>query len=134
MKKISTILLFFSFFLTLSAQENERRGTIKVENKGQLAKVAFDNVNYRLIGIDQYGNVQDTAVVEFQMSVTIKGIFYSEKTVGPLLTYQMQQLLGRCDQTTILFFENIKARDKKGTLLNMPKFQYMLAYSHENNE
>ncbi len=133
MKKTFTLLLFFTLTLTLSAQEDEHRGTIKVEKRGQLAKVVFDNVNYRLIGIDQYGNTMDSAVVEFQMSVTIKGIFYSEKTVGPALTYQMQQLLGKCDRTSTLFFEKIKAKDKKGTLVNMPKFQYQLAYTKNEN-
>ena len=134
MKNIYSILFLLLASFSLSAQTEEHRGTIKVEKKGQLAKVVFDNINYRLIGIDQYGNPIDSAVVEFQMSVTIKGIAYTEKTVGPALTYQMQQLLGKCDQTSILFFEKIKARDKKGNLLNMPKFQYKLANTNENSD
>ncbi len=134
MKKIVTILFLLSFILSIAAQDNEHRGTIKVEKKGQLLKVVFDNVNYRLIGIDQYGNALDSAVVAFEMSVTIKGIAYSEKTVGPVLSYQMQQLLGKCDKTSKLFFENIKAKDKNGTVVKMPKFQYVLGYSNENNE
>ena len=133
MKNIFTLFLL-TITLSLSAQEEEHRGTIKVEKKGQLAKVVFDNVNYRLVGIDQYGNPQDSAVVEFQMSVTIKGIFYSEKTVGSTLTYQMQQLLDKCDRTSTLFFENIKARSKNGALFSMPKFQYQLAYTNENSD
>jgi hypothetical protein len=127
-------LFFFLFFIgSLSAQENDKRGTIKVQKKGQLAKIQFDDVNYRLIGIDQYGNVLDSAVVEFQMNVTIKGIAYSEKTVGWALTYRMQQLLGRCDRTSKIFFDKIKAKDRKGTLVNMPKFQYNYGYSEEDN-
>jgi len=136
MKKLIYLLFFFTFSSSLSAQENtiENRGTIKVQKKGHPVKTQFDNVNYRLVGIDQYGNILDSAIVEFQMSATIKGIFYSEKTVGENLTYQMQQLLGRTDRTTKIFFEKIKAKDKNGTVINMPKFKYTYGYSDENNE
>lgn len=127
-------LLFFTFSFSVIAQETETRGTIKVQKKGALVKVHFDDVNYRLVGIDQYGNVLDSAVAEFQLSVTIKGIFYTEKTIGPSLSYQMQQLLGRCDRTSKIFFENIKARERNSTLVEMPKFQYNFGYADENND
>jgi hypothetical protein len=136
MKKLILLLFLLITIILLPAQEadNTNRGTIKIQKKGQLVKIQFDDVNYRLIGIDQYGNVLDSAVVQFQMSVTIKGIFYSENTVGPGLTYQMQQLLGKCDRTSKIFFEKIKAKDRNGTLVEMPKFQYNFGYSNENNE
>lgn len=136
MKKYCCIILAFFFSISLFAQEiNEsNRGTIKVQKKGTLSKIQFDDVNYRLIGIDQYGNVLDSAVVEFQMSVTIKGIFYTEQTTGPALTYQMQQLLGKCDRTSKIFFAKIKAKDRNGTVVEMPKFQYNFGYRDENNE
>ncbi len=105
-----------------------------MQKTGQLSKIQFDNVNYRLIGVDQYGNILDSAVVEFEMSASIMGIFYSEKAVGPLLSYQMQQLLGRCDRTTKIFFEHIKAKEKGGTIIKMPAFQYTFGYSDENND
>ena len=136
MKKLSILLFLFAFSYSISAQENstEQRGTIKVQRKGRPVKAQFDNVNFRLIGIDQYGNILDSAIVEFQMSATIIGVFYSEKTVGPYLSYQTQQLLGKCDRTTKIFFEKIKAKDKNGTLINIPKFQYTFGYSDENND
>ncbi len=136
MKTVLALLFFFIFCSAIYAQDNtiENRGTIKVQKKGQLAKIQFDNVNYRLFGIDQYGNILDSAVVEFQMSATIKGIFSSEKTIGPNLSYQMQQLLGKCDRTTKIFFDKIKAKDKYGNIIEMPKFQYSYGYSDENND
>jgi hypothetical protein len=136
MKKRIIVILFFVISNSIFSQENTtgNRGTIKLQKSGHLSKIQFDNVNYRLIGIDRYGNVIDSAVVEFEMSVSISGIFYSEKTVGPILSYQMQQLLGRCDRTTKIFFEKIKAKDRNGTLLNMPRFQYSFGYSDENND
>ena len=136
MKTLITIILFFVLCVTVSAQESDKdgRGTIKVQKKGQLVKIQFDDVNYRLVGIDQYGNVLDSAVVEFQMSVTIKGIFYYEKTVGFALSYEMQRLLGKCDSTSKIFFEKIKAKDRSGNLLEMPKFQYNYGYTNENTD
>lgn len=136
MKNIFTIFFFLFSGISVFAQETEieNRGTIKVQKTGRLVKIQFDNVNYRLIGIDQYGNVLDSAVVEFQMAATIKGISYSEKSAGSALTDKMQQLLGKCDRTTKLFFEKIKAKDRNGTLLEMPKFQYSLGRSDESNE
>lgn len=135
MKNLLVIfLLLFSSLLLHSQEDSSNHGTIKVVKTGQLKKVQFDNVNYRLIGIDQYGNILDSAVVEFDMSVTIKGIFYHETTVGPGLSYQMQQLLGRCDRTSKIIFENITAKDRKGTLMKMPSFRYNFGYSEENNE
>ncbi|MES2140278.1 MAG: hypothetical protein V4511_11275 [Bacteroidota bacterium] len=136
MKKLIIILIFFLVTSSIFSQENntENRGTIKIQKTGQLSKIQFDNVNYRLIGVDHYGNAIDSAVVEFEMSVSINGIFYSEKTVGPILSYNMRQLLGRSDRTTKIFFEKIKAKDRNGTVLDMPKFQYSFGYSDENND
>ncbi len=135
MKKCLLILIILSLKQLAFAQETglQQRGVIRVQKKGQLAKIQFDDVNYRLVGIDVYGNVLDTAVLEFQMSVTIKGIFYSETTVGPNLTYQMQQLLGRRDQSSLLFFDKIKVKDRSGNIFDMPKFQFKMGYANENN-
>ncbi len=132
-KNIFFFLLFIASF-SLFAQEVDNRGTIKIKKKGQLVNIQFDDVNYRLIGIDQYGNILDSAVVAFQMNVTIKGIAYSENTIGPSLTYEMQQLLSKCDRTSKIFFENIKAKDKNGTIVKMQRFQYNFGYADENNE
>jgi hypothetical protein len=46
----------------------------------------------------------------------------------------MQQLLSKCDRTSKIFFENIKAKDKNGTIVKMQRFQYNFGYADENNE
>jgi len=136
MKRFLILIFFLIFITSLSAQEkgSGNRGIIKVQKKEQLAKIQFDNINYRLVGIDQYGNVLDSAVMEFQMSANINGIFYSEKTAGPDLSTEMQQLLGKCTQTTKIFFQKIKAKDRNGTIINMPDFQYAYGNFEENND
>lgn len=128
MKNLFIIISFFLIAPSVYSQEtnnNGKRGTIKVRKTGQLVKVKYDEVNYRLIGIDQYGNVIDTAVVEFQLSVSIQGVFYKLNVVGSALTAEMRQLLERNDDATQLFFKNIKVKDRYGEILKMPDFQYV---------
>jgi hypothetical protein len=129
-----SLLLFFLLLTVPAFSQEEGRGSIKLEKRGQLSKVQFDDVNYRLIAIDQYGNILDTAVVEFRMSVTIKGIFYSESVVGYALSYQMQQLLGKCDRSSVIRFDQIKARDRYGSVVAMPAFRYTFGYADESND
>jgi len=137
MKKIVLLAYFFLFFYgLLFSQENnyENRGIIKVEKRGNLAKILFDNINYRLVGIDYFGNVIDTAVFEFQLRVTINGIFYSEKTLGSTISYKMRQLLGRCDSSTTIIFDKIKAKDQNGTVLNMPPLRTNFGYYEDKSD
>jgi hypothetical protein len=129
-------LFFIGYYSYSIAQENnnEHRGTIKVEKKDLLTLIQYDNVNYRLIGIDQYGNVLDSAVREFEMQTTIKGIAYSEKATGSYLTYQMQKIIGRCDGSCKLLFTNILAKDKKGNMVKMKPYTYTFGRKVEQGE
>ena len=119
------ILLLFSIEFT-SAQE--KSGTIKVEKRDMIIQVSYDNVNYRLIGIDQYGNILDSTIQEFELKTTIKGIAYSEKAVGHYLTRNMQKVIGRCDGECKLFFSNIIVKDKFGNLIKAKPFVYTFGY------
>lgn len=120
------VLIFFLFITSSIVQA--QTGTIKIQKKGHLVKTQFDNVNYRLVGIDQYGNVIDSAVVEFEIAVTVRGLFYAEKNIGPYLSSNMQDMLDRADQTTEISFYKIKAKDRDGTILDMPKTKSKIAY------
>lgn len=129
-----TCVLVIICNLAAVAQTNNNdthKGTIKVQKKGHLIKAMFDNVNYRLVGMDQYGNIIDSAVVEFEMSVTIRGLFHSEKTSGCFLSKTMQQELERCDNTSKIFFDNIKAKEKDGSIVTLPKFQFRFAAQYD---
>jgi len=108
-----------------------KKGTIKIQKRGQLARIIFDDANYRLIGMDYYGNIMDTTVMEFQMFVTIKGIFYKTSTVGSALNNEMQQLIERRDNKTILYFKNIKAKDTDGKIITIPELKYVFPHQGE---
>jgi hypothetical protein len=126
MKHLIIIVHLLVFSLSLLAQEksDKRDGTIKVQKAGHLVSVQFDAVNYRVICIDEYGNPLDTAVQEFRMGVTIQGIFYTENTKGSLCSSKMQQLLTRADQSSNIIIDKIKAKDRNGTVVDMPKIIY----------
>lgn len=129
-------LLLFIFVLTThvaSAQtpipkQAPAKKTIKVQKKGHLSKIVFDDVNYRLLGIDIYGNVMDSAVLEFKVFVTVKGIFYKANSTGPYLSREMQEILDRRDNRTTIYFKEIKAKDRNGTIIPMPDFSYTFPF------
>lgn len=133
MKKYIVLYLFLFFSGSIFSQEPIKKGTIKVQKKGHLVKVVFDDVNYRLLGIDMYGNVIDTAVVEFKMYTTVKGIGYNASTIGPNLSREMQEIIDRRDSKTTLFFKDIKAKDRNGSIITMPNFTFTFPYVREEN-
>lgn len=119
-------IVLFSVNSIAQNSTNEKRGTIRVRKTGDLVKIMYDNVNYRLIGVDRFGNLLENAVVSYQVMVTIQGVFHSEKIVGSTLSTSMQNTLSRCGERTPVYFKKIKAKDKNGSLLDMPDFQYLI--------
>src|ERR1043165_1724391 len=100
----STLIIFLLFFsISVFSQENSR-GTIKVQKKGNVYAVMFDNINNRLIGKDNYGNILDSAVVSYTMQITIQGRSYTENVEGTTLSPLMQQRITRVDSGTSAFF------------------------------
>lgn len=132
MKKIFSIFLLILTFCA-TAQE-ETRGTIKVQKKGNVYAVMFDNVNNRLIGKDNYGNILDSAVVSYSVMLTIQGIAYEEKVLGTTLSNTMQNRIKRVDGRTTLFFTEIKVKEKNGKVIDWPKFNVKLGGSFETEE
>ncbi|HEY0031536.1 MAG TPA: hypothetical protein VGC65_12300 [Bacteroidia bacterium] len=132
MKKAFPIFLLLITF-SASAQENNR-GTIKVQKKGTLYAVLFDNINNRLIGQDMYGNILDSSVVSFTILVTIQGVAYQENIPGNTLSPSFQQKISRVDGGTTLFFSNIKVKDSNNTFADWPKFSSKLGYAYEKEE
>jgi len=123
-------LLFFCFTSLLGFSQ-EYKGTIKVQKKGGIATLIYDEVNMRLVGKDNYGNILDSAVVGFRIKTTVKGIAYDETIQGTTLSNKMQFQLSRLDNGTTLFFSEIKVRDKSGTLFNWNDLKVKTGYRLE---
>ena len=94
----------------------------------------FDNVNNRLVGKDVYGNILDSAVVAFEVMFSIKGIAYEEQIAGTTLSPIMQNRISKVDGGTIVFFRNIKVKEKNGTFLDWPKFSVKMGNVYEKEE
>jgi hypothetical protein len=136
MKKFFTIILFLSASL-ISAQDTvntDHTGSIKVQKKAILHSVIYDDVDFRLVCRDIYGNIHDSAVVSFDIKTTVKGIAYAEKTTGPFLSKQMQQRLGRLDGLVVIMFSNIKAKDINGQIISFPNFKAEIGKARENQD
>jgi hypothetical protein len=130
----STLIIFLLFFsISVFSQENSR-GTIKVQKKGNVYAVMFDNINNRLIGKDNYGNILDSAVVSYTMQITIQGRSYTENVEGTTLSPLMQQRITRVDSGTSAFFYNIRVKEKSGKEMDWPKFTARLGYAFEKEE
>lgn len=132
MKKLLSIFLILIAFSASSQEDN--RGTIKIQKKGNVFAVIFDNVNNRLVGKDEYGNILDSAVVSFNVMITIQGIAYEETVVGTTLSRKMQNQITRVDRGTTLFFTDIKVKEKSGKVIDWPKFNTKIGFSFEKEE
>jgi hypothetical protein len=126
------LVSFFSVAQDTTTQTN--LGTIKVTKKGILHSVIYDDVYFRLVCKDIYGNIADSAVISFEVNVTVKGIAYSEKVTGPFLSKTMQQKLSRMDGVTTLFFSDIKAKEKNGIVVTFPDFKSQTGHLRENTD
>lgn len=130
-------LLFFLFIIVsynVAAQDGpeSNRGTITVQKKGRLHSVMYDDVNFRLVCKDMYGNIIDTAVTSFTLNFTVKGIAYSEKTAGCVISRQNQVRLSRLDDVVLLMFSEIKAKEKDGSITAFPNLKAQTGIARES--
>ena len=116
MKKL--ILIFFLFSLTVSAQEPV--GTIKIKREQNLVKAVFDNVEYKLMAIDRFGNPQENTFASY--TLWIKGKKSTKKFVGysNTLTPEMLKELKSLKRATKIFFTNIKVNEDDAHLVDLP--------------
>lgn len=133
MKKL---FIFFSFFFITSlvfsqTDTSSYRGTIKVQKKGNVFAIMYDEVYFRMIGKDEYGNMLDSCVVQFRIKTSIKGIAYDELINGNTLSKKMQYQLSRLDSSTTLFFSEIVVKTKDGTTLKWKDFKVKTGSSFE---
>ncbi|MCW3102582.1 MAG: hypothetical protein JWO09_1022 [Bacteroidetes bacterium] len=134
MKK-ALFFLFIFISIVASAQDStgSHHGSVKVQKKGTLHSVLYDDVNFRLVCRDTYGNINDTAVVSFNLNVTVRGLAYSEESAGCFISKQMQQRLSRQDGVVVLMFSNIKAKDRNGKIVSFPDFKAQSGKAREGD-
>lgn len=132
--KRSLIVILSIFSLLANAQEGTQ-GTITVKKKANtIQAIIFDNVNGRLIGKDYSGNILDSVVRSYTVRLTIQGVAYEEKVTGTTLSNRMQNNIARLDGGTVIFFTDIKVKEKNGNLLDWPKFSTKLGFVYENTD
>ncbi|MDF2437054.1 MAG: hypothetical protein K0Q95_1430 [Bacteroidota bacterium] len=135
MKHFLSLCLILFTSATFSQDTSEiSHGTIKVQRQGTLHSVFYDDVNFRLVCKDVYGNINDTAVLSFDLKTTVKGLAYSEQTTGCFISKPMQQKLARLDGIVTLFFSNIKARDRNGSIVSFPDFKAQTGNARERED
>jgi hypothetical protein len=133
-KNLLLVFILFSGFLSAQEPTQPKRGTIVIEKKGNIHSVVFDNVNFRLLAIDHSGNILDSAIVSFRIKTTILGIAHDEPTMGSFLSKELQKKLSRIDSGTILYFSEIKVKDKYGNVINWADFKSKMGFSYEREE
>ena len=116
MKKL---LLIFSLF-TLSVGAQEPVGTIKVKREQNLVKAVFDNVEYKLMAIDRFGNPKENTFASY--TLWIKEKKSTKKFIGysNTLTPEMLKELKSLKRATKIFFTNIKVNGDDDHLVDLP--------------
>jgi hypothetical protein len=116
----SLLLLFLLIFPGIQYAQDEP-ATIKVVRQSNLAKAAYDNVEYKLTAIDKYGNVVDHAIKSFEIHYLEKKkkvkIFRSS---GESLTPEMLEDFNKLKEAKKVFFTQIMAEDEYGNVVRLP--------------
>lgn len=112
---------FLSIFLLLAslmsfAQEPVQ--TIKVKREQNLAKVVFDNTEYRLFAVDRFGNPKENEIVSYSLWINGKGP--EMKGYSNTLTPEMIKELRKHKKAVKLFFTNIKVKSDEDHLIDLP--------------
>lgn len=121
MKKIVFLFVLLILAAAVLAQtDTTKSGTITVKKKSK-KKTLVDQANNRIVLIDEYGKVVDTSrVVSFEMAVSLKGELRTVAASGNKLTAEMTHMITDATHGTVIYFTNIKAKNKSGTMENYP--------------
>jgi S-adenosylmethionine hydrolase len=119
MKKILFIIIGLFILSPIFSQEEPQKITIRKESN--LAKASYDNVDYKLIAQDKYGNIVNHAVKSFELHYRINNkkikmmISYSES-----LTPEMLEEFKKLKEAKKIFFTKIMAEDEFGNVVRLP--------------
>ncbi len=118
MAKILIILFFiFGSFVSFSQEP----ATITVKKQSDLAKATYDNVEYKLIAMDRFGNMVDHSIKSFELHyVEKKKKLRVFKSYSETLTPEMLSEFKKLKEAKKIFFTKIMAEDEFGNLVRLP--------------
>lgn len=117
MKKLLLILFLF----VLKAQSQEGVNTFKIKREQNLVKSVFDNIEYKLIPIDRFGNPrEENEVVSYVLWIkekkTTKKFIGSSNGLSPEMLKELKTL----KKAAKIFFTQIKVKGDDDHLVDMP--------------
>lgn len=119
MLRLLFIAIFFTISLTAFCQEEPQKITIRKESN--LAKAMYDNVDFKLIAEDKYGNVVNHSVKSFELHyVEKKKNLKVLKSYSEFLTPEMLEEFKKLKEAKKIFFTNIMAEDEYGNVVRLP--------------
>lgn len=118
MTKVLIILFFiFGSFVGFSQEP----ATITVKKQSDLAKATYDNVEYKLIAMDRFGNIVDHSIKSFELHyVEKKKKLKVFKSNNETLTPEMLSEFKKLKEAKKIFFTKIMAEDEFGNLVRLP--------------
>jgi len=119
MPKTAFIVIFLLFELAVFSQEEPQKITIRKESN--LAKASYDNVEFKLIAQDKYGNVVNHAIKSFELHyVEKKNKLKVLKSYSENLTPEMLEEFKKLKEAKKIFFTKIMAEDELGIVVKLP--------------
>lgn len=113
------LILFGICPFLLLAQEEPAK--IKVVKESDLAKAVYDNVEYKLVALDKFGNVVEHAVKYFEIHyVGKKKKLVIFKSNSEYLTPEMLDDFKKLKEAKKIFFTKIIAEDEYGNKVKLP--------------
>jgi hypothetical protein len=100
---------------------SQEPATITIVKQSNLAKAIYDNVDYKLIAEDRFGNIVDHAIKSFEIHyVEKKKKLRILKSYNETLSPEMLEEFKKLKEAKKIFFTNIMAEDENGSLIRLP--------------
>ena len=117
---IKTSIIFF-FILISTTCFSQEPATITVKKQSDLAKATYDNVEFKLIAMDRFGNIVDHSIKSFELHyVEKKKKLKVFKSYNETLTPEMLSEFKKLKEAKKIFFTKIMAEDEFGNLVSLP--------------
>ena len=116
--RVPILILFILSTLAMVGQEPD---VITVKKQTNLSKAVYDNVEYKLMAVDRFGNIVDHAIKSFEIHyVEKKKKLKVMKSYSNALTPEMLEDFKKLKEAKKLFFTKIQAEDEYGNLVTLP--------------